>query len=118
MAYRPSDQSGIEADRESFLPLRMLVWLKKIGGQQRRYESSAKQGKQHLHRDGNSELLEELAGNRSHETRVHEHWDDHQADGDDSQADLVGRFERSLVRRFAHADMPHDVFDLDDRVID
>ena len=40
------------------------------------------------------------------------------ADGDDREADLVGRLERGLVGRFAHPDMAHDVLDLDDRVVD
>ena len=76
------------------------------------------QREQHLHRDGDAELLEELAGNGGHEARRHEHRNDGQADRDDRQADLVGRLERRLIRRFAHPDMAHDILDLDDRVVD
>ena len=54
----------------------------------------------------------------AHEARRHEHRHDRQADRDDGEADLVGRFERRLVGRFAHADVADDVLDLDDRIVD
>ena len=92
--------------------------LEEIGCEHRRYHPRAEQGKQHLDRDCYAELFEELARNRRHEARGDEHRNDRQADGDDRKADLVGRLERSLIGRFAHPDMPHDVFDLDDGVID
>ena len=47
-----------------------------------------------------------------------EHRDDRQADGDDREADFVGRLERRLVGRFAHPDVADDVLDLDDGVVD
>ena len=42
---------------------------------------------------------------------------DSQADRDDRQADFVRRFQRCLIRRFAHLDMTDDIFDLNDGVI-
>ena len=71
-----------------------------------------------MYRDGYAELLEELARNGGQEARREKYRNDRQADGDNRQTDFVGRLERGLIGRFAHLDMPHDIFDLNDGVID
>ena len=39
-------------------------------------------------------------------------------DGDDRKTYFISCLQRGLVRRFAHPDVSHDVFDLNDRIID
>ena len=63
-------------------------------------------------------MAEILAGDAAHETDGCEHRHDGQRDRDHREADLVGSLERGAIGRFAHPDMPHDVLDLDDRIID
>src|SRR5262245_15371245 len=79
--------------------------LEEIGGEHRRDQPRVEQREQRLDRDGDAELLEELARNGRHEAHWQEHRDDGEADGDDREADFVGRLERRLIRRFAHPDM-------------
>ncbi len=43
---------------------------------------------------------------------------DRQAGGNDREADLVGRASIEPGRRFAHAHVPDDILDLDDRIVD
>ena len=65
-----------------------------------------------------AELHEELAGDARHEGGRQEHRDQREGGRDHRQADLVGRLHRGLQRRLAHAQVPHDVLDLDDGVVD
>ena len=96
----------------------MLCVAQEIGREHRRDQTRRQQREQHLHRDGDAELLEELAGDARHEARRREDRDDGEADGDDRETDLVGGVDRRLIGRFPHPHMAHDVLDLDDRVVD
>ena len=89
-----------------------------IGGHHGRNEPRAEQRKQYGDSDCQTKLFEVLPGDASHERDRCEDCDDGHRDGDNGKTDLVGSFERSAVGRFAHVHMAHDVFDLDDRVID
>jgi putative tryptophan/tyrosine transport system substrate-binding protein len=54
----------------------MTVLVNPIGREHRRYHPRAEQRKQHLYRNGDAELLEELAWDRRHEARGDEHRND------------------------------------------
>ncbi len=82
-----------------------------------------RQGQRHQRRDGDrdrhgdGEFLEHAPDHPAHQQQRNEHR--HQGDGDreDGEADLTGAIKRGLHRRLAHLDMPGDVLDHDDRVI-
>ncbi len=76
------------------------------------------QRREHGHHRGPAELFEDEPRNAAHHRRWEEHGDERHAGGDDRETDLGGRIHRRLQRRFAAAQMPHDVLDLDDRVVD
>ncbi len=92
--------------------------LEEVGGQHRRHEARGQQREEHLHRDRDAELLEELPGNSGHEACRREDRDDGQRDRDHGEADFVGGFQRGAIGRFAHPHVAHDVLDLDDGVVD
>ena len=92
--------------------------LEEIGGQHRRDEARGEQREEHLHRNRDAELLEELPGDPGHEARGREDRDDGQRDRDDGEADFVGGFKRGAIGRLAHPHVAHDVLDLDDGVVD
>ena len=96
----------------------MRVVLEEIGGQHRRDEARGQQREEHLHRNRDAELLEELPGDAGHEACRREDRDDRQRDRDDGEADFVGGFERGAIGRFSHPHVAHDVLDLDDGVVD
>ncbi len=96
----------------------VMAMLEEIGGQHRRDEARREQREEHLHRDGDAELLEELSGDARHEACGGEDRDDGQRDRDHREADLVGGFQGGTIGRFAHVHVPDDVFDLDDGVVD
>jgi hypothetical protein len=92
--------------------------LEEVRSQHRRDETRGEQREEHLHRDGDAELLEELSGDARHEACGCEDRDDGQRDRDHREADLVGGLERGAIGRFAHVHVPNDVLDLDDGVVD
>ncbi len=117
MAHRPSDEARVGAHEPAFL-VHVPGRAQEVGGQHRRYETRNEQREEHGRRDHEAELLEVLPGDAAHEGDRREDGDDGGGDGDDGEADLVGRFERGAVGRFPHAHVAHDVLDLDDRVVD
>ena len=96
------------------LPLR----FQEIGRQHRRDHTRDRKRHQHCDHHGETEVLEELSGNAGHGTDREEHGDDTEAGRDHRQADLVGCIDRRLIGGLAHAHVPNDVLDLDDRIID
>ncbi len=92
--------------------------FQEIGGEHRRDEARGEQREEHLHRNRDAELLEELPGDSRHETCRREDRDDRQRDRDDGEADFVGGFKRRAIGRLAHPHVAHDVLDLDDGVVD
>ncbi len=94
------------------------VRAQEIGGDQRRDHARDEQAHQHRQDDGEAERLEILAGDAGHQRDREEHGDDRHGRRQHGEADLVGRVERGLIGRFAHAHVPDDVLDLDDRVVD
>ena len=92
--------------------------LQEIGGQHRRDEARGEQREEHLHRNRDAELLEELAGDARHEAGGREDRDDGEADRDHRKPDFVGRLQRGAVGRLAHPHVAHDVLDLDNGVVD
>ena len=57
-------------------------------------------------------------GDAAHERHRDEHGADRQRRCDHREADLDGGVHRGLARLLAHAQVPHDVLHLDDRVVD
>ena len=103
-------------------PARLVVFLLRrlqdVGRHHRRQHARHDQREEDRDRRRPAELHEELARNAGHEGGRQEHRDQREGGGDDRQTDLVGRFHRRLVRRLAHAQVAHDVLDLDDRIVD
>ena len=98
--------------------LRPVVRLQEIGRHHRRQRARDEQRAQHGHDDGEAERAEELARDAAHERDRNEHGDDRQRRRDDGEADLDRGVHGRLFRLLAHAQVPHDVLDLDDRVVD
>ena len=118
---------GVEAPVENLevdvhpLPRRVrldAVRAQEIGRDQRRDHAGDEQAHQHRQHDGEAERLEILAGDAGHQRDREEHRDDRHRRRQHGEADLVRGVERGLIGRLAHAHVPDDVLDLDDRVID
>ena len=92
--------------------------LEQVGRHHRRQQAGDDEREEDGDRRGPPELDEEFAGDAAHEGGRQEHGDQREGGGDHRQADLVGRLHRRLVGRLAHAQVAHDVLDLDDGVID
>ena len=63
-------------------------------------------------------MLEKLAGNAAHKSGGQKYRHQREGGGNHRQANFIGCFHRRLVRRFAHAQVAHDVFNLHNRVVD
>ena len=104
------------------IPLRrrplVLVRHQDQRGQRRRQRQRAEAGDRGRHRDGDGELLEELPGNAAEERGRHEHRAQHQRDRDQRAADLFHGLERGVAPAHAVLEMPLDVFDHHDGVVD
>ena len=114
------DEAGIGLHDRAVL-LAFLVGIARahqIGGHHRGDEACDQKREEHRKGDGQSELHEILAGNAWHEGNGHEHGDDGEGCRNDRQTDFVCRIHCRAIGRFAHLDMPRNVLDLDDRVID
>ena len=75
-----------------------------------------RENESHAHRD--REFAEQQSDIAAHQEQRNEHGDERERDRHDGEADLAGPLERRLVRREAFLDMPRDVLDLDDGVVD
>ncbi len=89
-----------------------------IGRHQRRDQSRHREREEHRDRHCQAELDEILSGDAAHEGDGREDGDDGEGGGDDGEADFVGGLDGRAIGRLAHLDMPGDVLDLDDRVVD
>ncbi len=117
MPKAPFDRDQIlELDPAVFVLLRMRP---QHVGRHHRCEHAGDQQREH-HRDcrGESEGTEEFAGDAAHECYRHEDGAQRQRGRDDREADLDRGVGRGLERLLAIAQMPHDILDFDDRVVD
>ena len=89
-----------------------------IGGDHRRHHACDRQAHQYRRHDGEAEALEELTGDAGHKADRQEHRDDRHGRRQHRQPDFVSGVDRCLIGRFAHPHVPHDILDLDDRVVD
>ena len=110
----PAARDQIPARRRPLL----LMRLQDLRGQRRRQRQRAEAGDRGRHRDGDRELLEELPGDAAEERGRHEHRAQHQRDRDQRAADLLHGLERRIAPAHAVAQMPLDVFDHHDGVVD
>ena len=99
----------------AMLPL--ALGLHQVGGEHRGDEPRDGKTHERSDHDGQTEILEELAGNARHQTNGQKHRDDTHGGRDDGQPDFIGRIDACLVGGFAHAHVTHDVLDLDDGVV-
>ena len=65
-----------------------------------------------------AKLREKFAHDAAHESRWQKYRNQRESSGNHGQTNFVGRLHGRLVRRFAHAQMAHDVFNLNNRVVD
>ena len=115
---RPAQHRHIDVHDRPLAVRAMPLRLQEIGGDHRRDEARDGQTHQHRDHDGQAEVLEELPRQTRHQPDRQEHRDDRHGGGEHREADFVGSIDRSLVRRFPHPHVPHDIFDLDDRIVD
>ena len=119
------DQAMLEAPRREVhvgahqpaVRRRLAGGLEDVGRHHRREHARDQQRRKHGKRRSPAELLEELAGHAAHEGRGQEHGDQREGGCDHRQADLVGRLHGRFKRRLAHAQVPHDVFDLHNGIV-
>ncbi len=96
----------------------ILVGPHQQGGQRRRQGQGHDQRDQRRRRDGQGELLVELAGDAADEGRRHEHRRQHQGDGHQGAADLVHGQVGRVLGGHARAKVSLDVFHHHDGVVD
>ncbi len=89
-----------------------------VGGHHRGDEARDKQREQDGNGDRQAKLSEVLPRDPGHEADGDKDRDDGEGGGDDGKADLVRRLDRGAVGGLAHADVPGDVLDFHDGVID
>ena len=88
-----------------------------IGGHHRCQHPRHQQRRHHRQRRGPAELLEEFSCHTTHEGGRQKHRYQREGGGNHRQANFVGRFHRSLVRRLAHTQVAHDVLHLHNRIV-
>ena len=91
--------------------------LQSVCSDQRGDQARDQQREKHCGRHGQAELLEILAGEPTHEADRQKHSDDRRRRCDHRESDLVGGIERRLITGLAHAHMPDDVLDFDNRIV-
>jgi len=116
VANGPADEARVGLDRPAFLVLG-LGRPHEVGSKQRSDEARDQQREEYRECHRESELLEILAGDPSHEAYRNEHGDDGGGGGHDRQTDLVGRLQRGVIGRLSVPHVPDDVLDLDDGVV-
>ena len=103
------------------VPLRrgplVLVRHQDLRGQRRRQRQRTEAGDCSRHRDRDGEVLEEWSGNAAEERCRHEHRAQHQRDRDQRTANLLHGLERGVTPAHAVLEMPLDVFDHHDGVV-
>ena len=88
-------------------------------GERRRQRQRVERGDRHRERDRQRELLIQPAGRAREERDRHEHRRQHQRGRDDGAGHLAHRVGRGLARRLVIVvDVPLDVLDHDDRIVD
>jgi hypothetical protein len=117
MAQGRVDPTQVPGHQAGFAVL-LRMRLQLVGRHHRRQQARHQQREHHRGGRRPAELLEELAGDAGHEGDRHEHRRQRQRRGDHRRADLVGGVAGRVQRRLAHAQVAHDVLDLDDGVVD
>ena len=115
----PAHQTQIGAQPARILSVfPPLARCQHVGGHHGREHPRHHQRRKHRNGRRPAELLEETPDKARHEGRGQEHGNQREGGGDHRQTDLVGSLHRSLVGRLAHLQVPFDVLDLHDRIID
>ena len=96
----------------------MPAGMQEIGGDHRRDHPRHRQAEQDRGNDSAAKILEELARNARHQGHRQEDRDNRESGGDHRQADFIRSVDGRLIGGFSHADMPHDILDLHDRIVD
>ncbi len=89
-----------------------------IGGHHRRQHARHDEGEKDGDGGGPPELDKEFARHTAHEGGRQKDGNQREGGGDHGKADFVRRLHGCFVGRLAHAQVAHDVFDLDDGIID
>ncbi|MNM40301.1 hypothetical protein D3C81_511020 [compost metagenome] len=92
--------------------------LEQARAHHRRQGQRHHQGNQDRHRQGNGELAEQPADHVGHEQQRDQYRNQREGQRDQGEADLPGALERSLHGRLALLDVPGDVLQHDDGVVD
>ena len=88
------------------------------GAQHWRESERNKPGHDDRNRDAHRKLTEDPPDHPAHEKNRNKHRNEREGDGNDREADLARAFERGFERPHAAFDVPHDVLEHDDGVID
>ena len=96
----------------------LLVRKEDLRSQCRRQGQRTEAGDCCRDRDGDRELLEELPGNATEKRGRHEHRAQHQRDRDQRAADLLHGLQRGVAPAQAVREMPLDILDHDNGVVD
>ena len=100
------------------VPRRANDGLEHIGRHHRRENTRHQQRRDDCQGCSPAKLLEKLPRDAAHERGGQEHRHQGEGGGDHRQPDLIGGLHRRLVWCLSHAQVAHDVLDLDDRVVD
>ena len=115
----PAHQTQIGAQPARILPVfPSLARCQHVGGHHGREHPRHHQRRKHRNGGRPAELLEETPDKACHEGRGQEHGNEREGGGNHRQTNLVGSFHGRLVGRLAHFQVPFDVLDLHDRIID
>ena len=101
-----------------FLRFFLGVRLQPARGEHRREGEGNEQREQRGAGHHQAELAEEFADNAAHEGDRHENHHVHQRDAHGGQPDLRAPVDHRLLRRLAHREVPVNIFDHHDGVID
>ncbi len=115
------DKAQVVAHGPAVLLIAMALGIlrtHKVGGHHRRDQTRDQQREGNRNRHGHAELPEVLPRNTRHEADRHKDGDDGEGRGNHRKTDFVRGLDGRAVGGLAHSDMPGDVLDLDDGVID
>ena len=88
-----------------------------LGAHHRRQGERDGCGDKNCNRQRHGKLAEQAPDDVSHEQQGNQHGDQRNCEGDDGETNLLRSFESCLQRRFALFDVPADVLDHDDGVV-
>ena len=113
-------EQGVEAALEDPVePSVLLAFrLEQVGAHHRSQCSRDHQREHESHAYRHRELAEQQSDIAAHQEQRNEYGDQRERDRHDGKSDLAGPLHRRVVRRHAFLDMPCDVLDLDDGVVD